>query len=47
MPKHIELTNERLFVEGELYKEQQQQKDDCTAVQKSMCVKLGEILTVK
>ena len=37
VPKHIELTNERLFVEGELHKEHQQ-KEDCIAVQKSnMC----------
>jgi len=35
VPKHIELANERLFVEGELNKEHQQ-KEDGTAVQNSM-----------
>ena len=34
VPKHIELANERLFVEGELHKEYQQ-KEDSSAVQKS------------
>ena len=43
VPKHIELANERLFVEAELHKEHQQ-KEDCSAVQKSNVWAINKIL---